>query len=438
MPSLVSKITRIWRDLDGASAMLVAIALPVLIGFGALGAEAGVWFTFKLRNQSAADSAAIAAAYEVIAGRTDIAADLTPAANEAAARNGYAGSTPAVIYPYADTIVSNGIAVTLEQSLQALLASMFLTHVTVATRAVAVIQALDHACILALGTGGTGVEIGDGATIDMPGCSVAANSRSANAIAVDDNTSSITAATLVAAGEISLQGSPINPDAPPAELILATRPIIGAPDIADPYTRILTHAFLAAGMPGTASLHHSWRNVTETIYPGLYGEGMSFESSAVIDLVPGVYYVTNGDFSVALGATVTCKTCGGANGVTIILTTTSGPVGSVQISSGASVTLQAPNAGTFSGILFVQDPMAVPGGSTTPDNRFEAGGSMKLTGLLYFPKTTLAFEGNPGAACTLTVADQVVIYGASGFSATGCTSAGLAVLPTVVTAALAK
>jgi len=54
----------------GASATIVAIAFPVLIGFGALGAETGVWFTFKLRSQSAADAAALAAAYEVIAGRT--------------------------------------------------------------------------------------------------------------------------------------------------------------------------------------------------------------------------------------------------------------------------------------------------------------------------------------------------------------------------------
>ena len=39
--SLISAIARLSRDARGASAALVAIALPVLIGFGALGAEAG-------------------------------------------------------------------------------------------------------------------------------------------------------------------------------------------------------------------------------------------------------------------------------------------------------------------------------------------------------------------------------------------------------------
>jgi Flp pilus assembly protein TadG len=65
--SLWSAVTRILQDKRGASATIVAIALPALIGFGALGAETGAWYAIKLRNQSAADAAAISAAYEVLA-----------------------------------------------------------------------------------------------------------------------------------------------------------------------------------------------------------------------------------------------------------------------------------------------------------------------------------------------------------------------------------
>ena len=72
MPSLSSAIVRVLRNNRGATAVIVAIALPSMIGFGALATEAGVWFTIKLQNQSAADAAAIAAAYEVIAGKTNI------------------------------------------------------------------------------------------------------------------------------------------------------------------------------------------------------------------------------------------------------------------------------------------------------------------------------------------------------------------------------
>src|SRR5262252_510247 len=103
---------------------------------------------------------------------------------------------------------------------------------------------------------------------------------------------------------------------------------------------------------------------------------MSFGSKAVVDLLPGVYYVTDGDFSVSSGATITCKTCSGASGVTIILTTTGGPVGNVHIDPGARVTLHAPNSGPFSGLLFVQDPLAVSSGSTTADSGFDGGPSM--------------------------------------------------------------
>ena len=63
---------------------------------------------------------------------------------------------------------------------------------------------------------------------------------------------------------------------------------------------------------------------------------------------------------------------------------------------------------------------------------------MNLTGLLYFPKTTVGFQGNPSATCTLLIAKQVTIDGNSNLTTSGCASAGLTVLPTVNTVALAE
>ena len=160
--SLFGAIVRYSHDNSGASAAVVAITLPVLIGFGALGAETGLWYNIKLQNQSAADAAAISAAYQVIAGKNNIAADLIPAASEAAAQNGYTGPTPAVIYPYSDSAVSHGVAVALQQPQKALLSAVFTSGVTVANQAVAAIEVLDNPCILALG-----------AKSSQPGCSSA-------------------------------------------------------------------------------------------------------------------------------------------------------------------------------------------------------------------------------------------------------------------------
>jgi hypothetical protein len=421
---------------------MVAIALPVLIGFGTLGAETGLWYTIKRQNQSAADAAAISAAYEVIAGKTNLTRELTPAASEAAAQNGYTGSSPYVLHPYSDSIVNNGVAVTLQQVQPGLLASLFLPSVTITTTAVAVIKVLDNPCILALATTGTDVEVGASSSLDVPKCSVAANSTDSNSIDIQNSTGSITAATLVTRGEISLSETPIDPSAPPPEFALTSRPLIGAPRVANPYASRLTDPFLTSGIPPTPAITNSWAGVTTTITAGRYDGGMSFGAAAAVDLMPGVYYVTNGDLSVASSAILTCSTCTGANGVTIILTTTTQAtgaiIGNIQISPGATVTLRAPNSGTFSGLLIIQDPMATSAGGANPDNAFNGGPGMNLTGLIYFPSTTVAFEGNPTATCTVLIANQVTIAGNSSFTTSGCKAAGLSRLPTVHTVALAE
>ena len=69
------------RDQRGITAVLVALTLVALIGFTGLGVDAGWWYTIKRQNQSAADAAALSAAYEIIAGNTNVAnSRLTPAA----------------------------------------------------------------------------------------------------------------------------------------------------------------------------------------------------------------------------------------------------------------------------------------------------------------------------------------------------------------------
>jgi hypothetical protein len=439
--SLLSAIARFSRERRGAAATIVAIALPGLIGFSALGAETGLWYTIKLRNQSVADDAAISAAYQVIAGKTSITSDLMPAASEAAAQNGYTGTTPVVIYPYSDSIVINGVMVTLQQTQPGLLASMFLPSVTISTEAVAVVKALDNPCILALSTTGTGVVFRDSSSLDAPDCAVGANSTSTSAIDIHGDTGSINAATLVTPGGITFNGNPVVPAAPPPELILTSRVQIGAPSITDPYASGLTHAFLTSGIPATPAATNTWTGVTATISPGLYDGGMRFGANAIVDLTPGVYYVTSGDFSVAPGARVTCMTCSDANGVTIIMTRTDAreeTVGNVQIATGANVTLHAPKSGTFSGLLLVQDPLAAAAGDKEPDNAFDGGAGMNLTGLLYFPNTMVHFQGNTSPTCTVLIANQMTVDGRSHLTTSGCTTAGLTTLPTVYTVALAE
>ena len=89
-------LRRLFHDKRGLSAVTVAVSMPVLFGVAGLGVDTGLWYAMKRQNQSAADAAALSAAYEVIGGNTNVATNLTPAASEAATRNNSGGTTPVV------------------------------------------------------------------------------------------------------------------------------------------------------------------------------------------------------------------------------------------------------------------------------------------------------------------------------------------------------
>jgi Putative Flp pilus-assembly TadE/G-like len=460
---LFTATARMLSDKSGASAAIVAIALPGLIGFGALGAEAGVWFAIKTRNQSAADAAAISAAYEVIAGTTDATSGLTLAASKAAISNGYQGATPAVTYPYSDAILNNGVAVVLQRTVSASLAAMFLPSVTVTTKAVTLIEPLDNACILALGTSSTDIEIADSVQLNMPDCAAVANSISSAAIALDGTTSSVTAATLVTAGEVSLEGNPIDPGAPPSELVLTSPVMIGAPTIADPYAATLTHTAVVAGMPTTPRCKSSLSNHVRS-YPAdcvVAGTSLSHAQIALsgntqisgswsiatgqtVDLAPGTYWVT-GNLTVQSGAVVKCSMCDNivGTGVTIILTAQTTTVGALSVAAGATVNLNAPYSGPFAGLVILQDSNDLPPGTTFSSNHSTIDGSSgsSINGLVYFPKSSITFHGNPitiGPQCLLLVVDAVEVDASASLVSAGCASAGLTLLPVIKTVVLAE
>src|SRR5258707_9726648 len=60
-------ISRIRTCSAGAVAVVTAIVLPLLLGFGSLGVEVGHWYLSERQMQGAADAAAISAAAQWIA-----------------------------------------------------------------------------------------------------------------------------------------------------------------------------------------------------------------------------------------------------------------------------------------------------------------------------------------------------------------------------------
>jgi hypothetical protein len=458
----MTSLVKFLHDNRGISATIVAIALPVLVGFAALGTEAGVWITFKLQNQSAVDAAAISAAYEVIAGKIDIVNNLTPAASEAAAQNGYSGTVPVVVYPYSEGTITGGVMVTLEQTQGALLASAFLPSVTIKTQAVAEITVANNACILALGAAGTDVEIAASTGVLIPNCSIAANSISTRAIELDSS-SSVTAATVMAVGEISVQGTPIDPTAPPPELSLARPAMIGVPRVADPYATMLTHGFVTSGMPTLTRCTPSGLGGGAVIFSGnCFVQAASLQQSnitlkantqisgawtiekQIVDLSPGTYWIT-GNLTVKSGGVLKCSTCDNTSGtgVTIILTTTTNIVGTISVASDGRVNLNAPSVGRFAGLLIIQDSNGLPAGTSYSSVYNTIGGVIgsTLNGLIYFPNSSMKFHSNPsvnGPSCLLLVVGAVQVDATSRLDIAGCPNVGLTSLPGIYTVALVE
>jgi Flp pilus assembly protein TadG len=212
-----SLLRRLLRDQRGLSAVTVAVSLPVLFGVAGLGIDTGLWYTIKRQNQSAADAAALSAAYEVIAGNTNVATDLTPAASQAATRNNYGGTTPVVTYPYSDAVVTGGVKVTLSQTQNAWFSSWFpaFTNFTIANEAVAAVNSLPPVCMLVLGlnpppsgsqNASNAVNLAGNPTINAPTCTIVSDSDSTSAFHLQGS-ATINAATLITPGQISHTGA---------------------------------------------------------------------------------------------------------------------------------------------------------------------------------------------------------------------------------------
>jgi Flp pilus assembly protein TadG len=468
--------TRFWRDRRGAVAVAVAVLLPVLIGFAGIGIEVGLWFAVQRQNQSAADAAAISAGLEYAAQiESGVPTDPTAAATTAANCNLFSTSSSSsnavcplpssasntiTLYPcygYSFTVGSscntspsngalNAVQVALTQPLNTTFANIVtaiwgpnVNTVNVTTTAIAAFPA-GAACILALDPTVASAVLVNNGTLSNQNCWTAANSSSGSAL--NCNGCTIAGPTTVGGGDAvsnngQLNGSPNRTYASP---------------IADPYAATLTHAFLTTGMPnapcpGTGPSYPpnciiSGPNVpsgsTIILSPGTQIAGtLSF--SGTITLSPGTYWVTDGNLMLA-GA-LTCQGCSpGGQGVTIIFTTKQGSaIGSLQVPTSQSlmINLNAPSTGPFAGRLMVQDTVA--GVTPAPGGPIGSPGAT-LSGLLYFPNTSLSFAGNvqtEGSKCLVAVASQFTLAGNIGLDASGCPTAGVTTVPAIFSVFLA-
>jgi len=408
----------ILTDRRGVVGILFALAMPVLIGFTALGTEVGLWYLERRNLQTAADVSAIAAAFEVLNGTGDEAS----AAEREAVRHGLSLPSGGIQVNNPPTSGANAgdndaVEVLLTEPRTPLFAGMFMDGpVDITARAVARMTSSGDACVLALDpTAYRAVDVAGTANLQMGGCVLAANSNNAQAVSIRGN-ATVRALTLATSGDYRISGL--------GSLVTELPPRTGATPVSNPYADREIPAFGSCGQTN----YKRTSSTPVTISAGVYCGGMDFGALSVVNFSPGTYIVNRGGFVINGGATVTCTGCTGSSGVTIVLTGSSGSYATASIAGNANVTLKAPSSGSLSSLLFFQDPNA-PAGVT---DRFNGGSTANLSGALYFPNQNVEFSGNTangGAKCTQIVASTVSFTGTSNIGAE-CDDSGVDTIST--------
>lgn len=144
---------------------------------------------------------------------------------------------------------------------------------------------------------------------------------------------------------------------------------------------------------------------TATLSPGFYYGGISINGNQAINFNPGTYILGGGGLSINGNTSSMTGT-----GVTFYNTTGLGGYGKIKLNGNTQVNLTAPTSGSLEGILFFQDPSVSSGAGSI----INGNSSSTFDGALYFPTTTLTYNGNSSlSGYTIIVAYDLVWNGNS-------------------------
>jgi Flp pilus assembly protein TadG len=387
------------RDERGNVSVVAALALPLLVGAGGFMVDSGYWYHQRAQLQASADAAASAAATELRRGST--ASQVTAAAREAAARNGFdlvSGSmvvnTPPGSGPHQG---ETAVEVLLNEPMPRFFSRMLTDQpVTGRARAVALYQTAANACVLALDPSASGaIQVSGSGQLGLSGCDVMANSVASDAVSLKGS-GQLSAPCVVSVGGVETTSN--------LTLTSCAAPVTHAPPVGDPFAKVAEPATPVSCNASNGSL----------LQPGRYCGGLSLRGS--VTLQPGVYVITDGTLKVNANAVVS------GSGVTIYLKGSS----NVSMNGNATVNLTAPTTGDYAGILFFGDRTA------TASSSFNGTAQSSLVGALYLPKQNVSYLGDFTApdGCTQVIADTIDWSGNATVKM-DCSSHGMRSLPAV-------
>lgn len=437
--------TRFAKDSRGNATMLVAFAMPMIIGGGGMAIDFGQYYLWKRELQYANDQAAIAAAWEMVE---------HPSSGKMSERALYAFRTNEQVTDSFNTEptvhlanylggVGNSVIVESSATKRMPFSGFFTgraTTVKVSSQAMFAEGATYSSCLVATEEEDGGTIIIGGNAVFTAQCGIMAVSNSSKTCteydtagvctswtgedAIDDNGNSyeIKAGTMVTAGTVSdtlQEKAEANGDTV----------IEGQDGLSDPYAdaEIPDDSNAPQGIyycKATGKLKDSYNALNDgkeptdadyvqlgTAYPGIYEGGITIGCDTTFK--SGVYFLEGGSLIINGNNAVTSE-----GGVMFVLKDGA----TFSINGGADINLSGMSEEELKAIGYTSDEASVlsrmmifedPDGPETGGNKLNGNDNTFLNGAIYTPNSTLSLQGTADVAnaCLLMVADKVVLTG---------------------------
>jgi Flp pilus assembly protein TadG len=391
------------RDERGSTIAVLAASMVMVVGFTALGVDAGYLYAMRSKLQATAAAAALAGASQLpdpaavtiaamdYAGKNMPAADHGTVLTNADVVTGSWDTDTRTFTPAGNPL--NAVRVIAHRSrsngnpVQTFFARVLgFNQVDVEASAIAASKSSLPLCILALGVGTTlpALEVSGSAVIDAPDCHIQSNQSGPESISVSGSGSIMSDSTCAVGGIVG-----------PEKITPA--PKTDCDPIPDPM----------AGIPEPSYIGCDFSNFTEgktaNITPGVYCGGINLKANGNITMAPGLYIMDDGDFKVPANATVT------GDGVTIYFSQHA--TSYMNMIGGPNMHLTAPTTGTYAGIVVFGSRTQPP----TTRHTFIGNDSLFFDGAIYLPSSEMYYQGNSLGSITVAIADRINVDGNSTF-----------------------
>jgi len=384
----------------GQMVLIMALGMVSFLGFAGLVVDGGMVYLEKRRLQHAADAGALAGAWEVRRGHTDMESEIRPRVLHDTALNGYGddNATITVNRPPASGPNQSGdfVEVIIDREVPTtLMRVLAFTGVNVKARAVAGRVPFVEACLLALNrTESAALRMRGTARVITRECGAFSNSTASNGFQVEGEIDAVLDSAGVSGGH-SIQGS----------ASITPTPTENMPPLLDPLD------FLEP--PEWAGWPSAFYDAAAQTYRCPGGQCV-FDTRLEVAGPPGVKTFEPGAYVLRDGMDIKSTNVVTGQEVTFYNT---GEGGGIRIAGEADVTFSAPTSGPYEGVLFYTDRSA-------PNLLNDIGrGSSNFTwsGAIYFPSQAVSLEGNTidSSPFGMIVADTVDFAGTNDMTLNG-------------------